>query len=118
MESLKDGLKVEMEGLKEGLTKLIQEMLPSGDRVLHETRDENKKNVSHDFRDSNFGLKTNQIPKIDMRKFDGKDLIPWILHMEKFFDLHDLSNTQKVHIASLYLEQNQFLWYRWIFSRK
>jgi hypothetical protein len=46
-----------------------------------------------------------------MRKFDGKDPITWILHMEHFFDLHDVPHTQKVHIASLYLEPNQFVWY-------
>ena len=46
-----------------------------------------------------------------MRKFDGKDLVNWILQMEKYFDLHGVQLLQKVHIASLYLELNQFLWY-------
>jgi hypothetical protein len=67
---------------------------------------------------SNFGLKTNHFPKIDMRKFDGKDPITWILQMEQFFDRHDVPNTQKVLIVSLYLEPNQFVWYRWLCSRK
>jgi hypothetical protein len=31
-----------------------------------------------------------------MSEFDGKDPITWILHMEQFFDLHDMSHTQKV----------------------
>ena len=31
------------------------------------------KTVNHDSIDSNVGLKTHHIPKIDMRKFDGKD---------------------------------------------
>jgi hypothetical protein len=53
-----------------------------------------------------------------MRKFDGKDPITWILQMEQLFDLHDVPHTQKVRISSLYLEPNQFVWYRWIFSRK
>jgi hypothetical protein len=53
-----------------------------------------------------------------MRKFDGKDPIRWILHMEQFFDLHDVPLTQKVRIESLYLEINQFVWYQWIFSHK
>jgi hypothetical protein len=63
-------------------------------------------------------LKTNHIPKIDMRKFDGKDPITWILQMEQFFDLHNVPHTQKVRIASLYLEPNQFVWYRWLCSHK
>ena len=38
--------------------------------------------------------------------------------MEQFFDLHNVPHTQKVQIASLYLEPNQFVWYRWICSPK
>ena len=41
-----------------------------------------------------------------------------ILQMEQFFDLNNVKNTQKVHIATLYLEPNTFVWYRWLFSRK
>jgi hypothetical protein len=53
-----------------------------------------------------------------MRKFDGKDPITWILLMEQFFDLHNVPHSQKVGIDSLYLEPNQFVWYRWICSHK
>jgi hypothetical protein len=67
--------------------------------------------MNQEWRNSNFGLKTNHFPKIDMRKFDGKDPITWILQMEQFFDLHDVPHTQKVRISSLYLEPNQFVWY-------
>ena len=38
--------------------------------------------------------------------------------MEQYFDLNNVKNTQKVHIATLHLEKNTFLWYRWIFSCK
>ena len=31
--------------------------------------------MKYDFRDSNIGFKTQHIPNIDMRKFDGKDLV-------------------------------------------
>ena len=40
------------------------------------------------------------------------------LQMEQYFDLHEVQLLQKVHIASLYLEPNQFLWYRGLCSRK
>ena len=53
-----------------------------------------------------------------MRKFDGKDLVTWILHMKKYFDLHEVKLLQKVRMATLYLEPNQFVWYQWLFSRK
>lgn len=52
-----EGLKAYMESLKEGLTKFLQESVPNGDKVSHETHYENKKNVNHDFRDSIFFFK-------------------------------------------------------------
>ena len=53
-----------------------------------------------------------------MRKFDGKDMVNWILQMEQYFDLHEVQLLQKVHMASLYLEPNQFLWYKGLCSCK
>jgi len=47
--------------------------------IFHETHDENKRNVNNEWRDSSFGLKAKHILKIDIRKFDGKDLVTWIL---------------------------------------
>ena len=114
MDTKMDGMDDKMEELKINLNKLLQEMVTNGERVVKETRDENKRNVNHDIKDSNVGLKTHHFPKIDMRKFDGKDVRTWILQMEKFFDLHNVQNTQKVRIESLYLESNQFVWYRWL----
>jgi len=123
MEANMDGMKANMDGIEEklkgnredlqiDLTKLLQEMLTNSERVVKETHDENKRNVNHDFIESNVGLKTHHVPKIDMRKFDGKDPVTWILQMEQYFDLHNVKNTQKVRIANLYLEPNQFVWYR------
>ena len=40
-----------------------------------------------------------------MRNFDGKDPVTWILQMEQYFDLNNVQNTQKVHLATLYLEK-------------
>ena len=76
----------------------------------------------HDIRgtDSNMGSNQGwsprglQLPKIDMKKFDGKDPITWIFQMQKFFDIHQVPNLQKVTIASLYLEPQQFVWYQWL----
>ena len=88
-----EDLKKGMEGLKGGLEKLLQEMLPNGEKLVEETDDENKRNVSHDFIDSNIGLKTHHVPKIDMRKFDDKDPVTWILNTEQYFDLDNVQNT-------------------------
>ena len=93
-------------------------MLTNGERVVKETHDENKRIVNHDFIDSNVGSKINHIPKIDMRKFVGKDPATWILQMEQFFDLSNVQNTQNVRMETLYLEPNQFVWYQWLCSHK
>ena len=100
MNTKMDGLKREiMEGLKNFL---IERPLES-ENVSHETHNEDTMKMNQYWRNSNFGLKTNHFPKIDMRKFDGKDTIIWILQIKHFFDLHDVSHTQKVQIAYLYL---------------
>jgi len=90
MEYLKKG----MEGLKEGGTKLLQERPPNGKNVVEETHDENKSNVNHDFIEYNVGLKAQHILKIDMRNFDGKDPITWILQTEKYL-IYIMGKTQK-----------------------
>jgi len=118
MEGLKDGLKVNMEVFKvdmdmmnvklEALTKLLQERLPSGDKVIHENHDEEERNMNYDFSDFKVGFKTHHTPNINMRKLDGKDLVTWILQMEQFFYLHDFSHTQNVCIAPLYYNKISF----------
>lgn len=72
-------LKKYMEGLKEGGTELLQERPPNDEKVVKETHDEEKLNVNNDFIESNIWLMTHHISKIDMTKFDGKDLITWML---------------------------------------
>jgi hypothetical protein len=122
MDSMEAKLDTKMDGLKgeimEVLKIFVTEKTPESENASHEIHDEDTRKVNQEWRNSNFGLKTNHVPKIDMRKFDGKDPITWILQMEQFFDLHNVPHTQKVRIASLYLEHNQFVWYRWICSHK
>ena len=50
-------------------------MFPNGEKIVEETHDEKKINVIHDFINSNVGWKNHHIPKMDIRKFDGKDPI-------------------------------------------
>ena len=91
-----------MEGLKGGLAKLLQEMFPNGEKVVEETHDEKKRNVSHDFIDSNIGLKNHHVPKINMRNFDGKDHVAWILQMEQYLDFHNVQK-HKRYAFQLYI---------------
>ena len=107
MDGMEAGMEAKMENMKsdvktdiEGLTKLIQEMFPNGEKIVEETHDGKKINVNHDFINSNVGGKNHHIPKMDMRKFHGKDPVTWILQMEQYFDLNNVQNTQKVCIAT------------------
>jgi hypothetical protein len=100
MDSMEAKLDTKMDGLKgeimEVLKNFVTEKTPESENASHEIHDEDTRKVNQEWRNSNFGLKTNHIPKIDMGKFDGKDSFTWILQMEKFFDLHNVPYTQKV----------------------
>ena len=95
MEEKMEGLKEDMEGLKEGFSKLIQGMAPNGEKIVEETHDEEKENVHHDFIKSNVGGKSHHIPKMDMRKFDGKDLLATykICHIKWWLNFSSLQET-------------------------
>jgi hypothetical protein len=115
MDTTMDDLKRD---IMEGLKNFLIEMTPESENVSHEIHYEDTRKMNQELRNSIFGLKTNHFRKIDMRKFGGKYPITWILQMEEFFDLHNVPHKQKVQIASLYLEPNKFVWYRWLCSRK
>jgi hypothetical protein len=76
LEAKMDGLKEE---IMEGLKIFVIERTPESENVSHELHDEDTRKVNQEWRNSNFGLKTNHVPKINMRKFDCKDPITWIL---------------------------------------
>jgi hypothetical protein len=88
MDSMEAKLDTKMDGLKgeimEVLRNFVIEKTPKSENASHEIHDEDTRKVNQEWRNSNFGLKTNHVPKIDMRKFDGKDPITWILQMEQF----------------------------------
>ena len=102
-----EAINTKMHGLKgeimEGLKNFLIERTLESENISHEIHVEDTRKVNQEWRNSNFGLKTNHVPKINMRKFDGKEPITWILQMEQFFDLHNVPHTQKVQISSLYL---------------
>jgi hypothetical protein len=93
MDTKMDGLKRE---IMEGLKNFLIYRTPESENVSHEIHDEDTRKMNKEWRNSNFGLNTNHVPKINMRKFDGKDPITWILQMEQFFDLHNVPHKQKV----------------------
>jgi hypothetical protein len=100
LQEMEAKLEAKMDGLKEeimGVLKIfVIEKTPESQNASHEIHDEDTRKVNQEWRNPNFGLKTNHVPKINMRKFHGKDPITWILQMEQFFDLHNVPHTQKV----------------------
>ena len=107
------------EAHKEEKKDLFQSRLEKIEKQLESTNLESSKfNYSLQHHGFISGPRNYFIPKIYMRKFDGKDPITWIFQMEQFFDLHQVPILQKVTIASLYLEPDQFVWYQWICDHK
>jgi hypothetical protein len=100
MDSMEAKLDTKMDSMEakimEVMKNFVTEKTPKSENSSHEIHDEDTRKVNQEWRNSNFGLKTNHVPKIDMRKFDGRDPITWILQMEQFFDLHNVPHTQKV----------------------
>jgi hypothetical protein len=100
MDSMEAKLDTKMDSMEakimEVLKNFVIEKTPESENASHEIHDEDTRKVNQEWRNSNFGLKTIHVPKIDMRKFDGKDPITWTLQMEQFFDLHNVPHTQKV----------------------
>jgi gas vesicle protein len=62
VEAKMDGLKQE---IMEGLKNFVIERTPESENVSHEIHDEDTRKVNQEWRNSNFGLKTNHVPKID-----------------------------------------------------
>jgi gas vesicle protein len=62
----KDELQGMMDGLKreimEGLKKFLIERTPESENVSHEIHDEDTRKMNQEWRNSNFGLKTNHFP--------------------------------------------------------
>ena len=58
----------------------------------------------------NLGPRSCFLPNIDMRTFDGNSPTTLIFHMEQLFDLDQVPTSQKVTIASMYLELDRFVW--------
>ena len=57
------GMEAKIDDLKIDLTNFLQKILTNGERVVKITHDANKRNVNHDFIDSNVGSKMHHIQK-------------------------------------------------------
>lgn len=54
-----------------------------------------------------------QIVKLDFPKYDGMDEpIIWICRAEQYFSLYEIRESDKVSLASFYLEGDAQLWFQ------
>jgi hypothetical protein len=69
MEAKLEAINIKMDGLKEeiieGLKIFVIERTHKSENVSHEIHDEETRKVNQEWRNSNFGLNTNHVPKID-----------------------------------------------------
>jgi hypothetical protein len=83
LQAMEAKLEANMDGLKEEIMEVLKnfvtEKTPESENESHEIHDEDTRKVNQEWRNYNFGLRTNHVPKINMRKFDDKDPITWIL---------------------------------------
>jgi hypothetical protein len=83
LQEMEAKLEAKMDGLKEEIMEVLKNFVTEktleSENASHEIHDEDTRKVNQEWRNSNFGLKNIHVAKIDMRNFDGKDPITWIL---------------------------------------
>jgi hypothetical protein len=59
------------------------------------------------------------LPKIELKKFDGTKVFTWVNQIEQYFELHNIMDDKKrIYIETLKFEIKQYQWYQWIVKRK
>ncbi|MCI41840.1 hypothetical protein A2U01_0063074, partial [Trifolium medium] len=54
--------------------------------------------------------------KLDVPRFDGSDALGWIFKASQFFDYHATPESDRLIIASFYMEGPVLGWYQWMAS--
>jgi hypothetical protein len=58
-------------------------------------------------------------PKIELKKFDGREAFTWVNQIEQYFELHNIMDDKKrIHIETLNFEIKPYQWYQWIVKRQ
>lgn len=52
--------------------------------------------------------------KLDIPRFDGQDPLGWIFKITQFFEYHCILNTERLTVASFYMEGPALCWYQWM----
>jgi hypothetical protein len=55
------------------------------------------------------------LPKVELRKFDGTKVFTWVNQIEQYFELHNImDDKQRIHIETLEFEIKPYQWYWWV----
>jgi hypothetical protein len=56
----------------------------------------------------------NEVPKVEMHKFDRSNQARWVCLIEQYFSLHDIQDDEtKLHVGFMYLDQECWWWWQW-----
>jgi hypothetical protein len=52
------------------------------------------------------------LPKVELRKFDGTKVFTWVNQIEQYFEMHNImDDKQMIHIETLNFEIKPYQWY-------
>lgn len=102
----------ELQALK---TSTNQPQISRGDNsAIGETSQLDKQNLPLATAYAPANLVTNSGIKLQFPKFVGEDATGWIYSAEQYFEFHNIAPSQRVHLASFYLEGIALQWHRWL----
>ena len=52
--------------------------------------------------------------KLDVPRFDGTDPLGWIFKITQFFEYHGTPDTERLTVASFYMEGRALSWFQWM----
>jgi hypothetical protein len=133
MEQLEQKIEGKLEQMEQKILETLNGRLPEIDKVyegsqenkgsIHVEQLSNNNNFPGGF-NSNSGItygwspKGVNLPKVELRKFDGEEVFTWVNQIERYFELHNIMDSnQRIHIATLNFEIKLYQWYQWLVKR-
>ncbi|KAA8524303.1 hypothetical protein F0562_010726 [Nyssa sinensis] len=89
-----------------------QMVIKSGKLVSEEGPSNTKVNTNPLF-ENNGGIQARSL-RLEFPRFDGTDLVQWVLKANQFFSYYDIPDNQKIQIAFFHMEGKALSWYTWL----
>lgn len=55
-------------------------------------------------------------PKIQLKPFDGTEPLEWLFQAEQFFSFYNITNENRLSLASFYMKGDALSWYKWMYQ--